>query len=90
MKISHTMDLAQLAAPIGPDATPDEAAVMRDALIGAGYSHTGQVSRSDWWSGSTWWSPGDAGGRPPSRSPSAESAEAEGQTRARQRSPLHR
>jgi hypothetical protein len=48
MKISHSMDLAQLAALMGPDATPDDAAVMRDALIGAGYIDTDQVARSDW------------------------------------------
>jgi hypothetical protein len=48
MKISHTEDLAQLAALMGPNATPDEPAAMRDALIGAGRSDTDLVSRSDW------------------------------------------
>ena len=46
MKISHSMDLGQLAALMGPDARPDAASGMHDALLGAGYTDTDEVSRS--------------------------------------------
>ena len=46
MKISHTMNLGQLAALMGPNTAPDGAAHMCDALIGAGYDDTDRVSRT--------------------------------------------
>ena len=47
-ELARSTDLAYPADLMGPDATPTDAAAVRDALMGADYADTDQVSPDDW------------------------------------------
>ena len=48
MRVSRTMCLGQLAELMGKEATPREAELMREFLVGVGYDDTELVQESDW------------------------------------------
>ena len=48
MKITHNMSIADLAERMGPDATTEEADIMRDLLNDSGCDTTESVPESEW------------------------------------------
>lgn len=48
MRITTTMDLGLLAECMGPEATPEDAAAMRDRLAATSYTYTDEIPDAEW------------------------------------------
>lgn len=48
MKIARSMSLGELAERMGSDATPENAAAMRDALLETEYTDTEDMPDDEW------------------------------------------